>query len=67
VLTASVIRAKMEAVGAPETSVGFWRTKRHIILEDCYLHSRRHDNMKSVQIVDLKEIKVCGLASSGSE
>jgi hypothetical protein len=46
VLIASVIRAVMEAVSTSETSVNFYQTTLHNILEDIHLHSRR-ENPKS--------------------
>jgi hypothetical protein len=47
-LTASTIIALiMEAISSYETSVNIYQTSRHNIPEDCRLHTRRRDNLKS--------------------
>jgi hypothetical protein len=49
VLTASNIKAMMEAVSTSETSVNIYQTTRRIIPEDKHLHTRRRENLKSHQ------------------
>jgi hypothetical protein len=46
VLTASIIRAMMEAESTCETSVNFYQTTRRYNPEDSHLHSRRRENLK---------------------
>jgi hypothetical protein len=41
------IALMMEAVSTSETSVNFYQTTRRYNPEDSYLHSRRHENLKS--------------------
>jgi hypothetical protein len=38
----------MEAVSTSETSVYIYETTRRSILEDCHLHTRRDENLKSL-------------------
>jgi hypothetical protein len=37
----------MKAVSKSETSVNLYQTIRRNIPEDCHLHTRRHENLKS--------------------
>jgi hypothetical protein len=46
VRTSSIIALMMEAIRAPETSV-YFDTRRRYIPEDCHLHMRRRENLKS--------------------
>jgi head-tail adaptor len=58
--TASIIRAKMEAVLTSETSAYFNVTTRRYILEDSKLHTRRRENLVSDNISTGN--KISGLA-----
>jgi hypothetical protein len=52
VLTASTMREialMMEAVITFKTSVNFYETKQCNVPENCCLHTRRHENLKSHQ------------------
>jgi hypothetical protein len=40
----------MEAVSAFETSVSFYETTRRNIPEDSHLHTRRRENLKSLNV-----------------
>jgi hypothetical protein len=66
VRTASIIRAMMETVHTSETSVNIYLTTRQYIPEDCKLHTRRRENLKShiiltcypsIWLEELREIK----------
>jgi hypothetical protein len=50
-LAASIIRAMMEAEIASETSVNFYQTSPRNIREDGRLYTRRHENLKSLNII----------------
>jgi hypothetical protein len=41
------IALMMEAVSTPESSVNFYQTTRHNILQDSHLHMRCHENLES--------------------
>jgi hypothetical protein len=43
----SLITLMMEAINTSETSVNFYQTSRRNIPEDCHLHIRRRENLKS--------------------
>jgi hypothetical protein len=53
VLATAIIRAMialmMEAASTSETSVNFYQNTRRNIPEGSYLHTRRHENLKSHQ------------------
>jgi hypothetical protein len=42
----------MEKVPASETSVDFNETTRRYIPDGCHLHTRRHENLKSHELID---------------
>jgi hypothetical protein len=50
VLTASIIRAMMEAARTSETLVNFYQTTRRYNPEESCLHTRRRENLKSHSI-----------------
>jgi hypothetical protein len=47
VFTASIIRAMIEAVIAPDTSVNFHETARCNIPEECHFYISRRENLNS--------------------
>jgi hypothetical protein len=47
VLTASIIRAMMEAASTSETCANFYQTTRRYNPEDSHLNTRRRENLKS--------------------
>jgi hypothetical protein len=51
VVTASIIRAMMEAVSTSDVSVNFYETTRLNFPEDSHLHTRRRENLKSHLVI----------------
>jgi hypothetical protein len=50
VLTASIIRATMEAASTSGTSLNIYQTTRRNIPEDSHLHNRRRENLNSYHV-----------------
>jgi hypothetical protein len=58
VLTASIIRALVEAASISETSIKICRTMRCNIIEDSRIHIRRRENLKSLILKEI-DVSVC--------
>jgi hypothetical protein len=52
-LTASIIRATIEAVSTSETLLNFYQTTQRKILEDSHLRTRRPENLKSHLLTEM--------------